>query len=50
MNHYMNDGNGWNWFWMVPMLLLWIPVLGGVVYGAVRLARQHSHKPPASMN
>ena len=46
MYHYMNDWNGWDWFWMVPMMLLWIAVLGGVVYGAVRLSIQHSQKPP----
>jgi hypothetical protein len=47
MYHHMYDG-GWDWFWMVPMMLLWIAVLGGVVYAAVRLALQHSHqqKPP----
>jgi len=48
MYHHMYGDGGWNWFWMVPMMLLWIVVLGGVVYGAVRLALQHSHqhKPP----
>jgi hypothetical protein len=40
--------NGWNWFWWIPMMLLWIVVLGGIVYAAVRLALQHSQqqKPP----
>ena len=40
-------GNG-NWFWMVPMMLVLIFVLGGVVYAAVRLALQQSHsrRPP----
>ena len=28
------------------MMLLWIVVLGGVIYAAVRLAMQHSQKPP----
>ncbi|HEU5212769.1 MAG TPA: hypothetical protein VFU10_08370 [Gaiellaceae bacterium] len=46
MYHHMNDWNGWDWFWMVPMMLLWIVVLGGVVYAAVRLALQHSERPP----
>ena len=43
-----HDMYGWGWGWMVPMMLLWIVVLGGVVYAAVRLALQHSHKqrPP----
>lgn len=45
MYHHMN---GWDWTWSIPMMLLWIVVLGGVVYAAVRLALQHSHKqrPP----
>jgi hypothetical protein len=33
--------DGWDWFWMVPMMILWAVVIGAVVYGAVRLA-QHS--------
>ena len=43
-----HDMYGWGWGWMVPMMLLWIVVLGGVIYGAVRLALQHSQqqKPP----
>jgi hypothetical protein len=47
MQHHMNDWNGWDWFWMVPMMLLWIAVLGGVVYAAVRLAIKHGQHPPA---
>jgi hypothetical protein len=46
MYHYMHDNNGWDWFWMIPTMLLLILVLGGVVYAAVRLALQHQHKPP----
>ena len=46
MYHHAYD-DGWNWFWMIPMMLLWIVVVGGVVYAAVRLELQHSHKPPA---
>jgi len=45
--NHMNDWNGWDWFWMVPMMLLWIAVFGGVVYAAVRLALKHQHRPPA---
>ncbi len=46
MYNHMNNGS--DWLWAIPMMLLWIAVLGGVVYGAVRLAHQHSHqqKPP----
>ena len=47
MYHGMHDHGGWDWFWLVPMLLLWIVVLGGVVYAAVRLALQHQQRPPA---
>ena len=46
MYHHVNDPNGWDWFWMVPMMLLWLIVLGVFVYAAVRLALQHSEKPP----
>ncbi len=28
------------------MMLVWLLVLGGIVYAAVRLALQHTHKPP----
>ena len=46
VNHMYGNG-GWDWFWMVPMMVLWIVVLGAVIYGAVRLALQHSQpKPP----
>lgn len=45
MYHDMyGNGDGWAWFWMVPLMLLWVVVLGGVVYGAVRLALQHSQQ------
>ena len=43
--HHMYN-SGWDWLWMVPMMLLFIAVLGGVVYAAVRLALEHQHKPP----
>jgi hypothetical protein len=45
--HHMNGYGGWDWFWMVPMMLLWIAVFGGVVYAAVRLALKHQQRPPA---
>ena len=36
--------NGWAWFWMVPMMLLWVLVLGAIVYAAVRVANRDSHQ------
>jgi hypothetical protein len=36
--HNMDNWNSWDWFWMAPMMLLWIIILGAVVYAAVRLA------------
>jgi hypothetical protein len=39
---YWHDGLAW--FWMVPMMLLWVVVLGAVVYAAVRLANHDSHQ------
>jgi hypothetical protein len=47
MYDHMNDWNGWNWFWMVPVMLLWIAVLAAVAYAAVRLALQHSQNGPS---
>ncbi|MGZ8693456.1 MAG: hypothetical protein ACXWZT_12090 [Gaiellaceae bacterium] len=38
--------NGWDWVWMSFMMILWIAVLGGVVYAAVRLAQ----RPPREGN
>ena len=46
MYHHMYGGHGgWDWFWMVPLTLVWVGVLGVVVYAAVRLALQHQRPP-----
>jgi hypothetical protein len=37
MAHY-RDPSSYDWFWMMPMMLLWILVFGAVVYAAVRVA------------
>jgi hypothetical protein len=37
---YWNDS--WAWYWMLPMMLVW--VLGAVVYAAIRLANGDSHR------
>ena len=42
MNGYGMDG--WDWFWMAPMMILWIAVLGLVIYAAVRLALHHDRE------
>ncbi len=34
----------WDWFWMVPMMVVWIVLIGAVVYAAVRLANRASHQ------
>jgi hypothetical protein len=39
---YWHDGR--DWYWMIPMMLLWVLVLGAVVYGAVTLANHDSHQ------
>jgi hypothetical protein len=39
----MHWHTGWGWFWMIPMMLSWIVLLGALVYAAVRLANRHSH-------
>ena len=43
MHGYGNDG--WDWYWMVPMMVSWIVVVGIVIYGAVRLALHHERGP-----
>jgi hypothetical protein len=40
----MNWNDSWAWFWMVPMMLLWIVVLAAVIYAAVRQANGDSHQ------
>jgi hypothetical protein len=35
----------WSWYWMFPMMLLWLIVLGAVIYAAVRLANRDSAPP-----
>lgn len=41
---YWHDG--WDWFWMIPVMLVWIVVLGAAIYAAVRLAQRDSHQHP----
>lgn len=40
----MDWNGGWGWFWMVPMMLFWIILIGAVIYTAVRLANRDSHQ------
>lgn len=42
MPYHHFDGAGW--FWMLPMMLIWVVVLGAVIYIAVRLANDRSHR------
>lgn len=48
MPHHMYGswGSSWDWLWMTLMALVWLVVVGGVIYVAVRLAFQHEQKPP----
>jgi len=39
----MDQHDGWAWFWMVPVMIGSIVVLGAVIYIAVRLANRDSH-------
>lgn len=49
MHHMYGDWNsGLDWLWMTLMMLVWIAVVGGIVYAAVRLALGHQRKPPLS--
>ena len=36
---------GWGWLWMTLMPLVWIALLGAVIYVAVRLANRDSNRP-----
>jgi heme/copper-type cytochrome/quinol oxidase subunit 2 len=36
----------WSWYWMFPMMLLWLIVLGAVIYIAVRLGNRDSTQHP----
>lgn len=45
---YGNGDSPLDWLWMTLMMLVWIGVLAGIVYAAVRLALQHQRKPPLS--
>jgi flagellar biogenesis protein FliO len=38
--------DGWDWFWMSFMMIVWIVLVGLVVYVAVRLA----NRPPRGPN
>jgi hypothetical protein len=40
MNGYGMDG--WDWYWMAPMMTLSTIILGAVIYAAVRLANRDS--------
>ena len=43
---YGNWGSAYDWLWMTLMILLWVVVIGAVVYTAVRLALQRQDRPP----
>ena len=30
----------WSWFWMFPIMLLWLVAGGAVIYSAIRLANR----------
>lgn len=47
MYHHMYGSwsSSWDWLWMTLMVLLWLVVVGGIVYAAVRLALSHQHQP-----
>jgi hypothetical protein len=40
----MDWHGGWASFWMIPIMLAWVVVLGAVVYAAVRLATRDSQQ------
>jgi len=40
----MNWNNSWDWYWMAPMMLVLVLVLGAVIYTAVRLGNRDSRQ------
>jgi len=42
--HWMD---GWDWFWMSFVMVLWAVIVGAVVYVAVRLANRPPDGPKA---
>ena len=36
--------DGWDWYWMVPVMAFWIIVLPVAIYAAVRLALRHERQ------
>ena len=40
----MNWNNSWDWYWMAPMMLVLVLVLGAVIYTAVRLGNRDSRR------
>ena len=40
MMGYGNDVNGWDWGWMVGMMVFWVAVLGVAVWAVLALVRR----------
>jgi hypothetical protein len=40
----MDWNGGWEWFWMIPMMLVWVILIGIVIYAAARVANRNSHQ------
>ena len=43
---YPDVHDGWSWFWMIPMMFVWLIVVAALVYAAVRVALQKGERPP----
>ena len=41
--HYDGHMDAADWLWMTPMMLLWVVLIGAVVYIAIRLATRPPH-------
>jgi putative membrane protein len=46
MYHYMDDGSGYAWWWMLPMMLVFIAAIGAVVWAIVVGSRAHAPQVP----
>jgi putative membrane protein len=44
MMHW-DDGAGWSWWWMLPMTLFTLAIIGAAIWGAVTVARSTMSRP-----
>jgi uncharacterized membrane protein len=45
---YWHDMHGWDYGWMIGMMLFWVAVIGLGVWAAVTLSRRDQHAVPSA--